>query len=206
MTTDVTAASPARQPAGAAVPSQRVTDAIRQAAFESLAEVGYGRLSIEAIAKRAGVSKTAIYRRWPSKQDLVVDLVAPLAVQAIPVPDTGSLFEDLLAYLRAGYEIITHPLVSVIAPDLLAEAARNPELAEAFITRVREPRFGRAARLIQQAIARGEVPADIDVDCALDFIGGPLYWRVAVRRVPVDEGYIEHVARGIHAALTAGFR
>jgi AcrR family transcriptional regulator len=206
MTSEVAAGSPVRQPAGAAVPSQRVTDAIRQATFDSLAEVGYGRLSIEAIAKRAGVSKTAIYRRWPSKQDLVLDLVTPIAVRAIPVPDTGSLYGDLLAYLRDGYEVITHPLVSVIAPDLLAEAARNPELAEAFITQVRDPRRGRAAGMIQRAIERGEVPADIDVDCAMDFIGGPLYWRVAVRRVLVDDTYIERVARGVHAAITSGFR
>jgi AcrR family transcriptional regulator len=203
---DATVGNTARQPAGAAVPSQRVTDAIRRATFDVLAETGYGRLSIEAIAKRAGVSKTAIYRRWPSKQDLVLDLVTQVAVQAIPVPDTGSFYQDLLAYLREGHEVITHPLVRVIAPDLLAEAARNPELAKAFITQVRDPRRERAAGMIQRAIGRGEIPPDTDIDCAMDFLGGPLYWRVAVRRIPVDDAYIERVARGIHTAITSGFR
>jgi AcrR family transcriptional regulator len=205
MTSDAATGIPARQPAGAAVPSQRVTDAIRQATFDSLAEVGYGRLSIEAIAKRAGVSKAAIYRRWPSKQDLVVDLVTPVAVQAIPVPDTGSLLEDIRAYLQAGYQILTHPLVSRIAPDLLAETARNHELAEAIIISVRDPRRAHAATVIQQAIARGEVPAGIDVQCALDFLAGPLYWRVAVVRTEIDPGYIDRATRGIYAAITGAF-
>lgn len=78
-------------PAGAAVLREDVTEAIRAAVFEELAAVGYARMSIEGIARRAGVGKTAVYRRWRSKLHLVLDIVSALAVQGLPAPDTGSL-------------------------------------------------------------------------------------------------------------------
>jgi AcrR family transcriptional regulator len=192
-----------RRPAGAAVPSERVTDAIRTATFELLAEVGFGRLSIEAVAKRAGVSKTAIYRRWPSKQELVVDLVSPVAMTGLTVPDTGAFATDLEAYLRAGRDVLSQPLVRVIAPDLLAEAARNPELSQALVEAVREPRRAQAASLLEHATARGELPAETDVDLALDLVAGPLYWRLAVLHAEVSDGYIRRLVTVLARALGA---
>ncbi|MYR59949.1 TetR family transcriptional regulator, partial [Streptomyces sp. SID625] len=90
-----------RAPAGAAVLREDVTDAIRAAVFAELASVGYARMSIEGIARRAGVGKTAVYRRWRSKLHLVLDVVSALAVQGLPAPDTGSLETDL----RMLYEV-----------------------------------------------------------------------------------------------------
>ena len=84
-----------------------VTAAIETAFFEELARVGYGRLSIDAVAKRAGVGKAAVYRRWRSKQDLTVALVAKFAVAAIDVPDTGTLTGDLRQYLDNGVAALT---------------------------------------------------------------------------------------------------
>ncbi|NEE30970.1 helix-turn-helix transcriptional regulator, partial [Streptomyces sp. SID7982] len=75
-----------RAPAGAAVLREDVTDAIRAAVFEELAAVGFARMSIEGIARRAGVGKTAVYRRWKSKLALVLDLVAAVAAQGMPAP------------------------------------------------------------------------------------------------------------------------
>jgi AcrR family transcriptional regulator len=180
-----------------------VTVAIRTATFELLAEVGFGRLSIEAVAKRAGVSKTAIYRRWPSKQELVVDLVAPVAMTGLTVPDTGALATDLEAYLRAGRDVLSHPLVQVIVPDLLAEAARNPELAQALVEAVRQPRREQAASLLERAIARGELPADTDVDLALDMVAGPLYWRLAVTHAEVSDDYLRRLVSVLVRAFGA---
>ena len=192
-----------RRLGGAALPSQDVTDAIRDATFELLAEVGYGRLSIEAIAKRAAVSKTAIYRRWASVEALVADLAVAAAITATEIPNTGTLLDDLRAFLQIGYEILSHPRVGVILPDLLAEAARNPRIAEIYNTQVRDPRRALVAQIIRRAIARGELDDDIDVESALDMIVGALYWRVAVVRIPVDDQYLERLAHAIHAALSA---
>ena len=190
-----------RRPAGAAVLQTDVTEAIVSAAFEELASVGYGRLSLEAIAKRAHVGKTAIYRRWSSKQDLVVAIVSEVAVAAIDLPNGSTLREDLVEYLSEADRALRHPLAGAIIPDLLAEGARNEDLAHALLSQVRDPRRRKAAELISRAIGRGEVRADIDVELALDFIGGPLYWRLAVIRTPVAPDYFERLADSTIAAL-----
>jgi AcrR family transcriptional regulator len=192
---------PRRPPAGAAVLREDVTDAIADAVFAELAETGYGRLSMEAVAKRAGVGKPAIYRRWPSKQAMVVALASGVAVGAIEQPDTGSLREDVLSFLRGATEALTHPLARTIVPDLLAETARNTQLTVAFAETVREPRRQRAAEILHRAVRRGELAADIDLELALDFLAGPLYWRLVVVRTPRPDGYHTQLADMIIAAL-----
>ena len=77
-----------------------ITTAIRQAVMQELAAVGYGRLSIEAVARRAGVGKTAVYRRWNSKLDMVLEIVSDVAGQSLALPDTGSLRGDLEVVLQ----------------------------------------------------------------------------------------------------------
>jgi len=173
-----------RTSAGPVLQSE-VTDAIQTAFFEELAEVGYGRLSIDAVAKRAGVGKAAIYRRWRSKLDMTVALTSEVAVAAIDVPDTGSLRGDIRQYLDNACEAIAHPLARHIIPDLLAEATRNPALADALVPTLRTPRRAKAAlrfrhhqpfrgqprqRLADRAEADGEALAEI------------LYLQLAARR------------------------
>jgi AcrR family transcriptional regulator len=192
-----------RAPAGAAVLQADVTEAIRDAVFDELAGSGYGRLSMEAVARRAGVGKTAIYRRWSSKREMVVDLASRAAVSAVGLPDTGSLLGDVREFVRAATEVLSHPLAGVIIPDLLAEVARDPALGEAFAASVREPRRERAAIILERAVRRGELDAGLDVDLALDFLGGPLYWRLAVTRSPVPDGYYDRLAAMAVAAIRA---
>src|ERR1700748_3427059 len=163
---------------------EEVTDAIATAFFEELADVGYGRLSIDAVARRAGVGKAAISRRWKSKLDITVALISEAAVGAIEVPDTGTLHDDVREYLNRGREALTHQLASKIIPDLLAEGTRNPDLNSALLETVRDPRRAKAAQLVQRAVARGELPADTDIGLCLDFLAGPLYWRLSV--LPAD--------------------
>src|SRR5215475_9177578 len=119
-----------RVPAGAAVLREDITDAIRAAVFQELAEGGYGRLSIEAVARRAGVGKTAVYRRWSSKLEMVIEMVSSVAGERMDLPDTGSLRDDIEMILLIAGKALRHPLAWKIIPDLLAEAARNPGIAE----------------------------------------------------------------------------
>jgi hypothetical protein len=121
----------------------------------------------------------------------------------LTVPDTGALATDLEAYLRAGRDVLSHPLVRVIAPDLLAEAARNQELLQALVEAVRQPRREQAASLLERAIARGELPADTDVDLALDMVAGPLYWRLAVTHAEVSDGYLRRLVSVLVRAFGA---
>src|ERR1700686_486152 len=146
-----------RIPAGAAVLQADVTEAIRQAFFAELAQCGYGRLSIEAVARRASVGKPAIYRRWRSKQDMAVALISEVAWAHLDMPDTGSLEGDVIAFLRAEYAVLTDPLAKSIIPDLLGEANRNPALGAGLLRAVRDPRRTRAAAIIRRAIERAGV-------------------------------------------------
>ncbi|MFC5910220.1 TetR/AcrR family transcriptional regulator [Streptacidiphilus monticola] len=197
-------AEPKRQPAGAALLRDDVTEAIRAAVFEELAANGYGRLSIEAVARRAGVGKTAVYRRWRSKLPMVIDVVSDLASAiGLVLPDTGSLREDLRVFVGVVHRVLRHPIAAQVIPDLLAEAARNPEIAETFGAALREAQRSTTAAIIAKAVERGELPAETDPDFALDLIAGPLYWHLLVSRAPVSKAYLARLADSIEKALRA---
>ncbi|MFF1835876.1 TetR/AcrR family transcriptional regulator [Streptomyces sp. NPDC058231] len=190
-----------RVPAGAAVLREDVTDAIRSAVFDELAAVGFARMSIEGIARRAGVGKTAVYRRWKSKLALVLDLVSAVAVQGMPAPATGSLYGDVRAVLQLASYALRHPVASQVIPDLLVEAARNPEISETIKAALLDPQQGIAAVVVRDAVARGELPEGSDPDRALDLIVGPLYWRLAVVRGELPKGYLDDLAASAVSAL-----
>ncbi|MEU6284175.1 TetR/AcrR family transcriptional regulator [Streptomyces sp. NPDC047028] len=193
-----------RAPAGAAVLREDVTEAIRAAVFEELAAVGYARMSIEGIARRAGVGKTAVYRRWRSKLHLVLDVVSAMAVMGLPAPDTGSLEGDLRLLYEVTSRALRHPVASQIIPDLQAEAARNADIAEALQKALRDGQEGVASKVVAAAEARGEVRSGVDADLALDLISGPLYWRSVVIRSPkLPRGYLDDLARATAGALRA---
>ncbi|MCW2629192.1 MAG: TetR family transcriptional regulator [Mycobacterium sp.] len=196
-----------RVPAGAAVLQADVTEAIRQAFFTELAQCGYGRLSIEAVARRAGVGKPAIYRRWRSKQDMAVALISEVAWAHLDMPDTGSLEGDVIAFLRAEYAVLTDPLAKAIIPDLLSEANRNPALEAALLLAVRDPRRTRAAAIIRRAIERGEVAATLNPNLALDVLAGPLCWRLAVVHQPLGDAEelveLAHMVMGAFTCVSA---
>ncbi|TGB37601.1 TetR/AcrR family transcriptional regulator [Mycolicibacterium peregrinum] len=196
-------ATAARRTSGGPVLLDDVTAAIESAFFEELAAVGYGRLSVDAVAKRAGVGKAAIYRRWKSKQDLAADLVTKVAVAAIDVPDTGTLRGDIRAYLENGRAALTHRLARTIIPDLLAEVARDPDYGATMAPRIREPRRLKAAQLFERARVRGEIADGADIDVALDMIGGALYWRQSVMQVNADDDYLDRLTEAIMTLVAA---
>ncbi|MBB5866906.1 AcrR family transcriptional regulator [Allocatelliglobosispora scoriae] len=194
-------AEPRRAPAGAAVLREGITSALQQAVIEELASVGYGRLSIEAVARRAGVGKTAVYRRWSSKSAMVLEIVAEVAAQRLPLPDTGTLRGDIEALTAILMLALRHPLFSTVVPDLLAEAARNPELAQTLqeALRANQQEIGRL--LIGRAVQRGDLAADTDPVLAADLIIGPVYWHLAVTRTPHTPDFPQRIAAMVEAAL-----
>src|SRR3954452_709845 len=169
--------------------------------MNELAEVGYGRLSIEAVARRAGVGKTAIYRRWNNKLEMVLEIVTKVAGRKMPMPDTGSLRGDIEILLRIITVALEHRLASQIIPDLLAEAARNPKIAETLHTTMRGYAGELGTHLVGRAVERGELPPGTDTDTGVDLLLGPLYWRLPVARGPVDEAYLDRMTEAVIAAL-----
>src|SRR4051812_31692284 len=115
-----------RAPAGAAVLRGDITVAIRNAVMQELAEMGYGRLSIEAVARRAGVGKTAIYRRWGNKLEMVLEIVSDVAGRSVPPPHTRSFAggpQLLLMIVSPGPQ---HPIAPQIIPGPLGPAPPKP--------------------------------------------------------------------------------
>ncbi|MGI0119949.1 TetR/AcrR family transcriptional regulator [Zooshikella sp. RANM57] len=190
-----------RTPSGAAVMQKSVTQAIERAMFEEWAKVGYSAFTIEAVAKRAGVGKAAIYRRWPSKLAMVNDCVTRVGTDLITSPNTGNLHSDIRLMLEQLRRILRHPLVTRILPDLHAELPRTPELASHIRSAVQAQRRSSAETVLRNAMSRKELAADLDIDLALDALGSIIYWRIIVTKKRADNAYLDRLTAFIVKGL-----
>jgi AcrR family transcriptional regulator len=196
-----------RTATGGAALRQKVTDAITEATFAELAETGYARLSMEAVARRAGVGKAALYRRWPSKQEMLTDLIRQAVEDSLPpLPATGALHTDLRELLGTLRGQLDGAAVRGIGPGLVAEASHTGVLAEVLHTSVAEPRRAAARALFQAAIDRGELPDRLDLELASDLIIAPLGFRMLIMGGTSDDEYLETLTNAIEAALKVAVR
>ena len=157
--------------------SAEAHQAILSATFTLLDEVGYRALTIEAVAARAGVGKTTIYRRWPSKLELVVEAVAEMR-PPLPTEDTGSLQGDFLAFQRGQITRVAAGPMPRIAPRLLAESVNDRELHEAVQRELIDPIRTAIGEVLQRGVDRGELRADLDLELATDVIHGTVVYRI----------------------------
>jgi len=190
-----------RAPTGAALLQPHITRAITDAALDEWAERGYGRLAMEGVAKRAGVGKSALYRRWPSKQAMAAAVLGELGVSLAAAPDTGSLRSDLTEMVASLLAWLNHPQASRILPDLIAETTRDPALGRAVKAMLGDPRRERSRVVFERAIARGELPATTNIELVLDLVPSAIYWRQTVRGVPVTKDYVEELTEVILRAI-----
>ncbi|MDX6551456.1 MAG: hypothetical protein QOJ31_2140 [Gaiellales bacterium] len=170
--------------------SEARKQAILHAAFDLLKERGLGGTSMDAVADRAGVSKATIYRWWDSKELLALD--ALYAEWDAPGPakrPTGTLRGDMLALVRPWVRLAAAAPSARILIDLLAEAANDPEFGHAYRANFLKPRRDQARAMFARAIARGEIPADTDVEVALDLLWGPLYHRLFHGHAPLNDRF-----------------
>ncbi|MER6001546.1 TetR/AcrR family transcriptional regulator [Nonomuraea sp. NPDC051941] len=156
--------------------SEKAEKAIIEATLDLIGEgMGVSDLSIEAIASRAGVGKTTIYRRWSNKEDLVVDALATLKA---PVPSLAgtSVRDDLISLLdamRSESGVARNRCVMKIA---MSEADRYPQLMDRFMKRAIEPRRQAMRAVIERGIANGELRADLDVSMGMAVLTGTMLW------------------------------
>lgn len=184
--------------------SPQADEAILEAGRRLLAEVGFSRMSMEQVARRAGVGKDTLYRRWPSKLVLVRDGILRSAMEAVPVPETDDPRRDLAVYLTRVAEFgITTTFGSIVA-GMVGEAYRNPELATAF------QEFAGSRRKTVEALLRRVLreqgcddPPDLEME--LDLLLAPLYYRRLVSGGPVDGAMFDTlVARLLPAETPTG--
>ncbi|WP_182904566.1 TetR/AcrR family transcriptional regulator [Microbispora sp. H13382] len=156
--------------------SEKADRSIIEATLELLGEgIGVSELSIESIAGRAGVGKTTIYRRWSNKEDLVVDALATLK-PPIPLPQGGTVRDDLVTYLRVIQEESRHHRTRCIMNIAMSDSERHPRLAERFRELTMEPRRAVVAAVLRRGMETGELRADLDVDMALALLSGAMIW------------------------------
>ncbi len=180
--------------------SARTRAAVLGATADLLAEVGYEELTVEAVARRAGVHKTTVYRRWPTKPDLVADAARERSVQLVEVPDTGSLRGDLTALARAVAANIGSEVGSAMTKTLVAAAATSPSVAEVTHAFWAE-RLRLTGEIVERAIGRGELPADVDANLVIESLVGALYVRLLLTGEPLDGDVADQVA----GAVASGF-
>jgi AcrR family transcriptional regulator len=176
--------------------------AILTATLELLAERGLNAMSIEEVAARAGVGKTTIYRRWPSKGLLALDAFVISFRAEQPLPDTGTLRGDLLSALHAWVRAVTQTAMGPMLTGLIAEAQHDPELRGAWRDRVLEPLRAQHRIMLDRAIARREVPDSVDRDVVLDLFFGAAEHRLLLGHLPMTGEFIAEVVDIILAGIT----
>lgn len=181
----------------------RADRAIVDATADLLAELGYDRLTMEAVAARAGVAKTTLYRRWPSKAVLVADAFAIRAERHLPVPDSGELAVDLHRYLVAVAERLASPTGRAML-GTVAAGIRVPELAELLRERFVASRRAAIAGLLRRGIDAGQADPDLDVDLAVDLLVAPLYYRRLVSGQPTDEPFVARLVASMGPVVAPG--
>jgi AcrR family transcriptional regulator len=154
--------------------SPHIDRSVRRAVLALLDEVGYTGLTVDAVAHRAGVGKPAVYRRWPSKMEMVFAAVFHDADLA-PPPDTGSLAGDLQALLALVIGMIAGPPARHLLPALLGEIERDPRVAKRFATTFVAVERGYLTELLNRAVDRGELPRCPDIALAHAQLLGPAF-------------------------------
>jgi AcrR family transcriptional regulator len=178
-----------RRPGGR---SSRVRAAAIAATLAELAEGGYSGLSLEKVAQRAGVHKTTLYRRWGTREELVLEAMLERAGEHISVPDTGSLRRDLLELARTAAANAASPEVAAMARVVAAESPRDSRLAEAN-QRFWAERLALDAAIVERAIERGEIAAGTDPRRAIEAVLGPIHLRLLLTGEPVDQPFLEGI-------------
>jgi AcrR family transcriptional regulator len=181
--------APRRRPGGR---SARVRAAAIAATLAELAESGYSALSLERVARRAGVHKTTLYRRWGTREDLVLEAMLARAGQRISVPDTGSLREDLLELARTAAANAATPEVAAMARAVAAEAPYDSRLAAAN-QRFWAERLALDGVVVERAIERGEVAPGTDPQRIIESVIGPIHLRLLLTGEPIDRAFLEGI-------------
>jgi AcrR family transcriptional regulator len=180
----------------------RIDNAVLRATVELLGKSGYADLSVDAIAKRAGTSKPAIYRRWPSKAHLVHEAVFPIS-EATELPDTGSLAGDVREMVRRSAGVLTTPAARAAMPGLLAEMATDPALHAKLLDRFGDvTSFGMTERL-DDAAKRGEVRPGVSAADLVEAIAGMTLMAIITRNQAPNDAWVERTAALITKGISA---
>jgi AcrR family transcriptional regulator len=164
--------------------------AVLHAADDLLVERGFGGVTIEGIAARAGVAKQTIYRWWPSKVEILLDTLIEDAGRQLAIDETGSAVEGTRRYLRRLARFLTGDPAGKVLLALIGEAQHDPEMARAFHERYLDPQREREREILRRGVDCGELSVELDIDAALDALSGPILYRGLTGR-PIPRRFID---------------
>lgn len=157
-----------------------------------LLEEGYARLTMERVAQESGVAKTTIYRRWPTKAALCMELYLD-AARELDDPQTGEIAGDLKRIAEAVVRLQTRTVAGPALLGLIAEAQINPENGGRFLAEFAERRRSLTRLVLRRAIDRGELHSHTDVDLVIDALGGAITFRLLQRHAPINRQFTDRL-------------
>ena len=175
--------------------SERSHRAVLGAAAELLDERGYAGVTIEGIAARAGVGKQTIYRWWPSKAAVFMEIYNERAAETLADLDTGSVGDDLRNLLGGMFVLFTNTSAGPAMSGMIAEAQSDPEAARAFREEFMARRRAVTRGILERGVARGELRSDLELDTAIDVFTGAVWQRLLQGHAPMDERYADGVVK-----------
>jgi AcrR family transcriptional regulator len=184
--------------------SERARTAILAATAELIRTAGYANTSIEAIAATAGVGKQTIYRWWPSKAAVVLDMWAPQVHPRIEFGDSGDLAADLKAQLKAVIDLGSDPDFGPWFRALVADSQHDDQLAEQLLDRIFRPRIAALKDRLRAAQAAGQLRPGIDLDIAIDLFYGGFYHRYLLRTAPLTHQHADAIVDAALSGLAPG--
>ncbi len=162
---------------------------VLEVALQQLAAHGFERFSVPEVAAIAGLNKTSVYRRWPTKADLVREALGASMGHTTEVIDSGDLRADLLSLARIAVVFVESPSGLAVLRTLLAESA-NPEVKGLAASMLHQQRAEGPALIFERAIARGELPKDTDVRLVLTTVAGAIMHRIFIEQTAVTENFL----------------
>ncbi len=183
--------------------SAQTHDAILDAARQVLGSEGEARFSIERVASAAGVSKASIYRRWPTKGALLIELYM-VGLDRVIAERAGSLRVQLKSYLTNTIKRLQDPLWRSILRSLVAEGQYDATTAQLLREKILVPRRASGLALLRHAESIGEIPPGVDHEIVLDMLFGPVWYRLLFEHAPLDEGLPERLLTQIDGILFPG--
>jgi AcrR family transcriptional regulator len=184
--------------------SARAQTAILEATRELIAKIGYDKMSIEGIAAAAGVGKQTIYRWWPSKGAVVLDMWAPEVQQQLTFPNTGDLAADLKTQIKSVIDLSNDPTFGPSFRALVAEGQHDEALATQLLERIFRPRIEAAKERLRAGQEDGQLAAEVDLDLAIDLFYGGFYHRYLLRVAPLSHEHADAIVDAVLAGIGTG--
>lgn len=180
-------------------PTERVRRAVLEAAREIIATRGFSAFTVDELVSTSGISKMTIYRWWSNRSAVAMDILLDAAGPNEPILHEGSALDNLRTHLEIAGEFIAGPSGSLLA-GLVADAQHDEELSDALRTRYLSKRRSMTVALLHRAVEEGDIRPDVDPETIVDLLIGPLYYRLLMKHLPVEEitgSLLDVVLRGL---------